>query len=89
MQSYDSLSQIQHDHLAELVGGRFRLTRLISMRLREIMGGAPLLLERKPHEALLSVVCREIESGLISLDVPDVHIEEEEMDMDLLGIENL
>lgn len=89
MQSYDSLSQIQHDQLAELVGGRFRLTRLISMRLREIMGGAPLLVERHPHEALLSVVCREIEAGLISLDVPEIQLEEQESDMDLLGIENL
>lgn len=72
MQStYESLSTIPHDFLAEKVGGKFRLTRLIAQRLRDINNGAPLLVERKTDEALLAAVCREIATGVISLEVHD------------------
>ena len=88
MQSYASLSAIHQDRLAEIVGGKFRLTRLISLRLRDLYNGAPLLVERKRNEANLAAVCREIEDGLISLETIEPVGEQEETDFDLLGIED-
>jgi len=67
--TYESLSLIPHDALAEKVGGKFRLTRLIAQRLRDINNGAPLLVERRPDEALLAAVCREISEDKISLEI--------------------
>ncbi len=73
MQStYESLSTIPHDALAEKVGGKFKLTRLIAQRLRDINNGAPLLVERRKDEALLAAVCREIEEDKISLEIHTV-----------------
>lgn len=88
-QSYESLSSVHQDILSQIVGGKFKLTRLISLRLRDINNGAPLLVERKPNEALLAVVCREIEAGLISLEtIEPAPVDEEEGEFDLLGIED-
>ncbi len=88
-QSYESLSAVHQDILSQIVGGKFKLTRLISMRLRDINNGAPLLVERGPNEAMLAVVCREIEGGLISLEtIEPAPAAEDEGDFDLLGIED-
>lgn len=88
-QSYESLSSIHQDTLSQIVGGKFKLTRLISMRLRDINNGAPLLVERYHNEALLAAVCREIEAGLISLEtIEPAPATEDEGDFDLLGIED-
>ena len=70
--TYESLSTIPHDALAEKVGGKFKLTRLIAQRLRDINNGAPLLVERRKDEALLAAVCREIEEDKISLEIHTV-----------------
>lgn len=86
MQSYESLSSIPQDKLADIVGGKFHLTRLISIRLRDLNNGAPLLVERKDNEATLAAVCREIEDGLISLDSYESVTDQEESDFDILGI---
>ena len=54
MALYDSLHEIPLDALAEKVGGRIRLTYLISQRLCQINAGAPLLVELGEDEALLA-----------------------------------
>ncbi len=88
MQSYESLSSIHQDKLAGMVGGKFRLTKLISQRMRDINNGAPLLVEREKNEALLAAVCREIEEGLITLETVEPVVQEDDGDFDLLGIED-
>lgn len=88
MQSYDSLSSIHQDTLAKIVGGKFKLTKLISQRLRDLNNGAPLLIEKKPKEAMLAAVCREIEEGLITLETIEPVVQEEATEFDLLGIED-
>lgn len=87
MQFYDSLAAIPQDKLADMVGGKFHLTRLISLRMRDVKNGAPLHLERKPNEALLATVCREIEEGIISLETYESVVEQDESDFDILGID--
>jgi len=87
LQSYDSLASLHMDNLATKVGGKFRLTRLVSQRLRAINSGEPLLVDRQPNEALLAAVCREIEEDLISLDIPEVAVSAEETEFDILGID--
>lgn len=86
MQFYDSLAAIPQDKLADMVGGKFHLTRLVSMRLRDVKNGAPLFLERKPNEALLAVVCREVEEGLISLETYETVAEHDDTDYDITSI---
>ena len=68
---YDSLHQIPLDELSDKVGGRARLTSLVSKRLRMINDGAQLLVEKREGEALLASVCREIMEDKIWLEVPD------------------
>jgi DNA-directed RNA polymerase subunit K/omega len=86
LQSYESLSAIHQDKLADIVGGKFHLTRLVSIRLRDIYNGAPLLVERHENEATLAAVCREIEDGLITLEAYESVTDQEEADFDVLGI---
>ena len=87
MKFYDSLASIPQDKLADMIGGKFHLTRLISIRMRDVKNGAPLYVERKPNEALLAAVCREIEEGLISLETYESVTEQDESDFDILGID--
>lgn len=86
MQLYDSLRTIHLDTLAEKVGGRHRLTYLISQRLRAVTRGAPLLVERQENEALLAAVCREVSEGKVWLEVPEAKPEGEVEDFDILGL---
>ncbi len=89
MRFYDSLAAIPQDKLADMVGGKFHLTRLISLRLKDIKNGAPLFVERKTNEALLAAVCREIEEGYITLETyePVTTQDDAEYDInDILGI---
>jgi DNA-directed RNA polymerase subunit K/omega len=89
LSTYESLSNIPHDALAEKVGGKFRLTRLISQRLQDIHHGAPLLVDRQPEEALLAAVCREIQKDLIKLEVhstEDIDLHDAGGETDYLGI---
>lgn len=89
MQFYDSLAAIPQDKLADMVGGKFHLTRLLSLRLKDVKNGAPLFVDRKPNEALLAAVCREVEEGYISLETYEPVNDQEEKDYDinsLLGI---
>jgi DNA-directed RNA polymerase subunit K/omega len=83
---YESLHNIPIDALAEKVGGRHRLTRLVSLRLRAITSGAPLLVEKRENEALLSAVCREVQEGKIWLEVSEEQIAPPQGDLDLLGM---
>jgi DNA-directed RNA polymerase subunit K/omega len=83
---YDSLHNIPMDILSEKVGGRHRLTRLISLRLRALNSGAPLLVEKKENEALLAAVCREVAEGKIWLEVPEEQIAPPQGDLDLLSM---
>jgi len=71
---YESLHSIPIDALAEKVGGRNRLTRLVSLRLRALNAGAPLLVERQTGEALLAAVCREVQEGKIWLEVQEEQV---------------
>ena len=87
MDLYDSLHDIKLDRLSETVGGRHRLTYLISQRLIQINRGAPLLVERRENEALLAAVCREVDEDKIWLEVPKEELKGEETDLDILGIE--
>ncbi len=88
MDLYDSLHDIKLDRLSEKVGGRHRLTYLVSQRLIQINRGAPLLVERQENEALLSAVCREVDEDKIWLEVPQEALKGEETDLDILGIED-
>lgn len=88
MTKYETLSAVHQDKLAEIVGGKFRLTRLISLRLRDLNNGAPLLVDRRHEEANLAAVCREIEEGLISLETVEPVAPQEDGEFDLLGIED-
>ncbi|MDR2392337.1 MAG: hypothetical protein LBE84_11755 [Planctomycetota bacterium] len=72
MTIYDSLHEIHLDKLAEVAEGRARLTYLVAQRLRAIINnGAQLLVERKPGEALLAAVCREVLEKKIWLEIPE------------------
>ncbi len=90
MRFYDSLAAIPQDKLADMVGGKFHLTRLISLRLKDVKNGAPLFVERRPNEALLAAVCREIEEGYINLETYEPVAQTDDVDYDissLLGID--
>ncbi|MCX7935463.1 MAG: DNA-directed RNA polymerase subunit omega [Planctomycetota bacterium] len=71
---YESLHDLPLDELAEKVGGRYRLARLVSLRLRAINSGAPFLVAPKENEAPLATVCREILEGKIWLDVAEQEV---------------
>ncbi len=86
MQFYDSLAAIPQDKLADMVGGKFHLTRLVSMRLRDVKNGAPLYVERRANEALLAAVCREVEEGFISLETYEAVVEQDDADFDITNI---
>lgn len=85
---YDSLHNIPLDDLSDKVGGRARLTRLVSLRLRMLNDGGRLLVEQQEGEALLATVCREIMEGKISLEMPEAaELAPEHLDnVDLLGL---
>ena len=88
---YDSLHNIPLDHLAEVAGGKARLTYLVAQRLRAINNGAQLLVERQPGEALLAAVCREVLENKIWLEMPEteeIPAEEEEFDLLALSTED-
>ncbi len=88
MHTYSFLSAADLDRLAEKVGGRYRLTHLVSQRLRQINAGAPLLLEKREGEHLLATVCREVDQGLVFLETEDVPTESEsESELDLFGFD--
>ena len=86
MRFYDSLAAIPQDKLADMVGGKFHLTRLLSLRLKDVKNGAPLFVERRPNEALLAAVSREIEEGYITLETYEPVAENEENDYDISNI---
>lgn len=87
MAIYDSLHSIPLDKLAEVAGGKARLTYLVSQRVRAINDGAQLLVDRQPGEALLAVVCREVLEGKIWLEIPETEeLPREEEDFDLLTL---
>jgi len=84
---YDSLHNIPLDQLAEVAGGKARLTYLVAQRLRAINNGAQLLVDRYPGEAMLAAVCREVLENKIWLEMPDVEdIQPEEEEFDLLAL---
>jgi DNA-directed RNA polymerase subunit K/omega len=84
---YDSLHEIQLDDLAEAAGGKARLTYLVAQRLRAINNGAQLLVERRPGEALLAAVCREVLEKKIWLEIPETdELPSEEEEFDLLAL---
>ena len=81
---YDSLHNIHLDRLAEVAGGKARLTYLVAQRLRAINNGAQLLVDRQPGEAMLAAVCREVLENKIWLEMPEaeeIPVEEEEFDL--------
>lgn len=87
MSIYDSLHGIQLDRLAEVAGGKARLTYLVAQRLRAINNGAQILVERQPGEALLSAVCREVLEKKIWLEIPETEeLPAEEEEFDLLAL---
>lgn len=87
MSIYDSLHNIPLDQLAEVAGGKARLTYLVAQRLRAINNGAQLLVDRHPGEALLAAICREVLENKIWLEMPDVEdIQPEEEEFDLLAL---
>ena len=84
---YDSLHNIHLDRLAEVAGGKARLTYLVAQRLRAINNGAQLLVERLPGEAMLAAVCREVLENKIWLEMPEAEeIPAEEEEFDLLAL---
>jgi hypothetical protein len=84
---YDSLHEIHLDKLAEVAGGKARLTYLVAQRLRDINNGAQLLIERLPGEALLATVCREVLERKIWLEIPETdELPSEEEEFDLLAL---
>ncbi len=89
MDLYDSLHNIPLDRLAEKVGGRHRLTYLVSQRLIQVNNGAPLLVERGEDEAILAAVCREVDEGKIWLDASQEELHAKEDDLSFLGIDEI
>jgi DNA-directed RNA polymerase subunit K/omega len=84
---YDSLHEIHLDKLAEVAGGKARLTYLVAQRLRAINNGAQLLVEKRPGEALLAAVCREVLEKKIWLEIPETgETADEEEEFDLLAL---
>ncbi|MBN2713297.1 MAG: DNA-directed RNA polymerase subunit omega [Planctomycetes bacterium] len=88
MTRYDSLHSLHIDELSDKVGGKHKLTYLVSQRMKQINRGAPILVDIKENEALLATVCREIANDKIWLDVPEETIEAEKSDFDLLGLDS-
>lgn len=87
MAIYDSLHDIHLDRLAEIAGGKARLTYLVAQRLRAINNGAQLLVDRLPGEALLAAVCREVLEKKIWLEIPETEEPQpEEEEFDLLAL---
>lgn len=80
MQSYSSLATIPLDDLANKVGGHFKLTYLVSQRLRQINAGSPLMVVPQDNEATLAAVCREIQEDKISMELPEEKSVEQEGD---------
>lgn len=88
VQSYESLRSIHLDQLADQIGGRHRLTYLVSQRLRAISRGAPLLVERRDNEALIAAVCREISEGKIWIEMAAEEERAEENDFAIFGLDD-
>lgn len=87
MAIYDSLHDIHLDKLAEIAGGKARLTYLVAQRLRAINNGAQLLVDRLPGEALLAAVCREVLEKKIWLEIAETEEpQQEEEEFDLLAL---
>lgn len=58
------------DELEERVGGRFQLTTLLQKRVRELVAGAPRLVEIKSDNPI-DIAIEEVRAGKIDL-VPEV-----------------
>lgn len=67
---YQPVKMINTDKLANIVGGRYALTCLVSKRMIEINAGSPLLVKKAAGERTIDAVCREIEEGKIWLERP-------------------
>ena len=63
------LSHLDIDELEARVGGRFQLTALLQKRIRELVAGAPRLVETR-SENPIDVAIQEIRAGKIDL-VPE------------------
>ena len=86
LSKYDSLHNIPLDQLSEMVDGRAHLTALVAKRLRAIHEGAQPLVEPKPDEALLALVCREVLEGKIRLEKAEIAEPAAVEDLDFLGL---
>lgn len=69
---HEAVKMIHTDKLADIVGGKYALTCLVAKRMRQINSGDLPLLDRKPGERLIELVCREIESGKIWIEKPEI-----------------
>ncbi|MHC4871339.1 MAG: DNA-directed RNA polymerase subunit omega [Planctomycetota bacterium] len=78
---HEAVKMLHTDKLADIVGGRYALTSLVAKRMRQLNGGAQPLVEEKPGERLIELVCREIETGKIWIEKPEIsEIENEGFD---------
>lgn len=64
------------ENLSNAVGGRFKLAALMQKRVRELLFGAPKLVETNARD-LFEIALLEIEAGRISLRLPEPTAEEE------------
>jgi len=62
------IEALKSEYLANMVGGKFKLTALIQRRLVEIIQGTRPLVERKKGMTDMEVVIEEILQGKISID---------------------
>jgi len=82
----ETFNSFMIDELAEMTNGRYKLTKLVALRLRDINAGAPLLVEKGEDESLMACVCREIREGKISLELPEFEaMEAPEVEMDIFS----
>ncbi len=78
---HEAVKTIHTDKLADIVGGRYALTSLVSKRIQQLRAGAEPLVESKENEPLIQVVCREIEEGKIWLEkLEEVQVKPEGFD---------
>jgi DNA-directed RNA polymerase subunit omega len=72
------IEALRHDHLMDMVGGRFKLTALIQRRWLQLLQGARPMVDPKGLTEM-EVVIKEILEGKIDFEIPPEAIEDDEL----------
>ena len=71
------IEALRHDHLMDMVGGRFKLTALIQRRWLQLLQGARPMVDPKGLTEM-EVVIKEILEGKIDFEIPPEALEDDE-----------